>query len=142
VTSYGLEILGDDECLELLRAHSFGRVAIWSGPQPAVLPVLYGVLDGDIVFRTAPGEKLIAAVLGEQVVFEIDAAEPARHTGWSVNVVGHAERIVAQADIERAEVLALEPWAGEWRNDYVRIRTERMSGRRIRPDTGAVSTGP
>jgi nitroimidazol reductase NimA-like FMN-containing flavoprotein (pyridoxamine 5'-phosphate oxidase superfamily) len=119
-----------------------GRVAVWSGPHPAILPVLYAMLDGDVVIRTAPGEKMIAAVLGQEVVFEIDGAEPARHTGWSVNVVGHAERIEAHRELERATTLGLEPWAGEWRNDYVRIRAEHVSGRRIQADTGAVLTGP
>ncbi len=142
MTSFGLEILGDDECEELLRNHSFGRVAVWSGPRPAILPVLYGMLDGDIIVRTAPGEKLIAAVLGQEVVFEIDGSEPARRTGWSVNVVGHATRLESHVDVERARELDLEPWAGEWRNDYVRIRAEHVSGRRIMTDTGAVLTGP
>src|SRR5206468_1020847 len=134
--------LGVDECHELLRNHNFGRVALWSGPRPAVLPVLYGVLDGDIVIRTAPGEKLIAAVLGQDVVFEIDASEPARHTGWSVNVVGRAEKVVSHTEQARAEQLGLEPWAGEYRNDYVRIHAAHVTGRRIRPDTGALTTGP
>jgi nitroimidazol reductase NimA-like FMN-containing flavoprotein (pyridoxamine 5'-phosphate oxidase superfamily) len=142
MTSFGLEMLGREKCEELLAAHSFGRVAVWSGPHPAVLPVLYGMLDGDVVFRTAPGEKLIAAVLGHEVVFEIDAAEPARHTGWSVNVVGPAEEIVDAPLRARAAALALEPWAGDYRDDYVRIRAEHVTGRRIRATAGAVTTGP
>ncbi len=142
MTSFGLEILGGDECEALLRNHSIGRIAVWSGPHPAILPVLYGMLDGDVIIRTAPGEKLIAAVLGQTVVFEIDGAEPARHTGWSVNVVGHAERVESAVDVERATELALEPWAGEWRNDYVRIHAEQVTGRRIMADTGALTTGP
>jgi nitroimidazol reductase NimA-like FMN-containing flavoprotein (pyridoxamine 5'-phosphate oxidase superfamily) len=142
MTSFGLELLTREECDELLAAHSFGRVAIWSGDHPAVLPVLYAMLDGDVVFRTAPGEKLIAAVLGDEVVFEIDAAEPARHTGWSVNVVGRAEEILGPHHLARAAALGIEPWAGDYRDDYVRIRAERVSGRRIRATTGAVTTGP
>ena len=142
MTSFGLEILDRAACDELLHNHYFGRVAVWSGPHPAVLPVLYGMLDGDVVIATAPGEKLIAAVLEQEVVFEIDAVEPARHTGWSVNVVGRAERLEASGDLERAATLGLEPWAGEWRNVYVRIRAEHVSGRRIMADTGALATGP
>jgi nitroimidazol reductase NimA-like FMN-containing flavoprotein (pyridoxamine 5'-phosphate oxidase superfamily) len=142
MTSFGLEMLSADECETLLANHSFGRLAVWSGDHPAVLPVLYRVLDGDVVFRTAPGEKLIAAVLGQEVVFEIDAVEPARRTGWSVNVVGRAEHIVDHVEKERVAQLGLEPWAGDYRNEYMRLRTERLSGRRIRSDTGALTTGP
>ena len=142
MTSFGLDPLSAEECETLLANHAFGRVAVWSGDHPAVLPVLYRLLDGDVVFRTAPGEKLIAATLGQEVVFEIDAVEPARRTGWSVNVVGRAEHIVDHDEKKRAAQLGLEPWAGDYRNEYMRLRTMRVSGRRIRSDTGALSTGP
>jgi nitroimidazol reductase NimA-like FMN-containing flavoprotein (pyridoxamine 5'-phosphate oxidase superfamily) len=136
VTSFGLEILSAQECASLLASQLLGRVAVSSGEHPAVLPVLYAMLDGDVVFRTGPGEKLIAAALGQQVVFEIDAIEPATRTGWSVNVVARAERIVNLQDKERAEQLGLEPWAGDYRDEYVRLRTEQLSGRRIRLESG------
>jgi uncharacterized protein len=142
MTSFGLETLSEQECETLLANHWFGRVAVWSGEHPAVLPVLYRLLDGDVVFRTAPGEKLIAGALGQEVVFEIDAVEPARQTGWSVNVVGRAEHIVDHDEKERVAGLGLEPWAGDYRNEYMRLRTERLSGRRIRSDTGSLTTGP
>ena len=141
MTSFGLETLSAEECASLLADQFFGRLAVWSGEHPAVLPVLYGMLDGDVVFRTGPGEKLIAAALGQQVVFEIDAVERETHAGWSVNVVARAERIVNRTEQERAEQLGLEPWAGDYRNEYVRLRTEQVSGRRIRSDTDPLATG-
>jgi nitroimidazol reductase NimA-like FMN-containing flavoprotein (pyridoxamine 5'-phosphate oxidase superfamily) len=137
VTSYGLEVLGEEECRALLASHAFGRLAVWSGAHPAVLPVLYGMLDGDVVIRTAPGEKLIAAVLGQEVAFEVDEMDAATRTGWSVNVVGRAEQIVAPGERERAEALGLEPWAGEYRDEYVRVRCEQLTGRRVRPEAHA-----
>lgn len=142
MTSFGLETLSAEECQTLLANHSFGRVAVWSGEHPAVLPVLYRLLDGDVVFGTAPGEKLVAAVLGQEVVFEIDGIEPARRTGWSVNVVGRAEHLVDHRDKERVMKLGIEPWAGEYRSEFIRLRTQRLSGRRIRNDTGTLTTGP
>jgi nitroimidazol reductase NimA-like FMN-containing flavoprotein (pyridoxamine 5'-phosphate oxidase superfamily) len=141
MSSYGLEIIERDECEALLGSQQVGRVAVCGG-RPGVFPVLYALLDGDVVFRTAPGEKLIAAALGQEVVFEIDAVEPARHTGWSVNIVGRAEQIVLPHERERAAALGLEPWAGDYRDDYVRVRATRVSGRRIRSDAGAMTTGP
>jgi nitroimidazol reductase NimA-like FMN-containing flavoprotein (pyridoxamine 5'-phosphate oxidase superfamily) len=142
MTSFGLETLSEQECETLLANHAFGRVAVWAGEHPAVLPVLYRMFEGDVVFRTAPGEKLIAAVLGQEIVFEIDGVEPARRTGWSVNVVGRAEHIVDPVEKQKVAQLGLEPWAGDYRDEYVRLRTEHASGRRIRSDTGALSTGP
>ena len=130
MSSYGLDILAVDECRALLATQRVGRVAICSG-RPAILPVVYAMLDGDIVFRTAPGEKLIAAALQRTVAFEIDDFVEATRSGWSVDVIGTAEEIVHPDEIRRAEALGLEPWAGEVRDRFVRIRAEEMSGRRI-----------
>ena len=80
--------------------------------------------------------------LGQEVVFEIDGVEPARRTGWSVNVVGRAEHIVDHCEKERVAQLGIEPWAGDYRNEYMRLRTEGLSGRRIRSDTGSSAPGP
>jgi hypothetical protein len=96
-----------------------------------VFPVLYALLDGDVVFRTAPGEKLIAAVSHHEVVFEIDFYDLASSTGWSVNVLGTPEEIVHPAEVARAEALDLPAWAGEIRDRYVRIKAVEVSGRRI-----------
>lgn len=131
MSSFGLEVLHPDECRALLAGQSLGRLAVWSGAEPAVLPVLYGLLDGDVVIRTAPGEKLIAAVLAQPVCFEVDAADPATHAGWSVNVVGELEEIVRPELRARAEALGLEPWAGEFRDRYLRLRARSVTGRRI-----------
>ena len=136
MTSYGLETLSAEECTSLLASQFLGRVAVWSGEHPAVLPVLYGMLDGEVVFRTGPGEKLIAAALGQQVVFEVDAIEPAARVGWSVNVVARAERIVNHQELERAEQLGLDQWAVDYRDEFVRLHTQQLSGRRIRSDSG------
>jgi nitroimidazol reductase NimA-like FMN-containing flavoprotein (pyridoxamine 5'-phosphate oxidase superfamily) len=131
MSDYGLEVLDGATCAELLASESVGRVAI-GGERPAILPVLYAMLDGDVVFRTAPGAKLIAAVLNQQVVFEIDHVEAEHHAGWSVDVVGTAEEIVHPREFSRVEALGLPCWAGEARDRYVRIRTEVVTGRRIK----------
>jgi uncharacterized protein len=130
MATYGLDILDRDECERLLRAQRVGRVAVGTD-RPAVLPVVYAMLDGDVVFRTAPGEKLIAAALHRKTAFEIDAYDGEQHTGWSVNVVGPAEEILHPADLARARALNLPAWAGEVRDRFIRIHTEHVSGRRI-----------
>ena len=132
MSSYGLEIIEREECDALLDSQQIGRVGVCGG-RPGVFPVLYARLDGDIVFRTAPGEKLIAAALNREVVFEIDAYDVDAHTGWSVNVVGTTEEIQDPSERVRAEALELQPWAGEVRDRYVRIRASEVTGRRISP---------
>lgn len=130
MSSYGLAILDRPECETLLATQSVGRVGLST---PMVLPVQYSMFDGDVVFRTAPGEKLIAAVLGRTVAFEIDDFDVAAMTGWSVVVVGRAEEVTDRDELARLRELDLRPWAGELRDRFVRIHTEELSGRRIDP---------
>jgi nitroimidazol reductase NimA-like FMN-containing flavoprotein (pyridoxamine 5'-phosphate oxidase superfamily) len=132
MSNYGLEVLGRSECERLLAAQSVGRVGV-GGARPGVFPVLYALLDGDVVFRTAPGEKLIAAALNRDLVFEVDSFDVDTRSGWSVNVVGEADEIEDPTERARAEALHLEPWAGEVRDRYVRIRAAEVTGRRISP---------
>jgi hypothetical protein len=89
------------------------------------------MLDGDVVFRTAPGEKLIAAALNRTVAFEVDEYDVAERTGWSVNLVGTIEEIVDRRDLERVRALDLPSWAGELRDRYVRVRSRVVTGRAI-----------
>jgi nitroimidazol reductase NimA-like FMN-containing flavoprotein (pyridoxamine 5'-phosphate oxidase superfamily) len=132
MSSYGLEIIGREECDALLGSQRIGRVAV-CGARPGVFPVVYALLDGDVVFRTAPGEKLIAAALQREVVFEVDTFSTEACTGWSVNVLGVAAEIEHPAELEQAQALDLPPWAGDARDRYVRIRAREVSGRRIVP---------
>ena len=89
MSSEGLQRIDEDECYLLVRGRSLGRVGVKLAEELVILPVYYGVLDRDIVFRTDPGTKLAAAVLGDRVAFEVDNAVPA----WSVLFSGHAREI-------------------------------------------------
>jgi nitroimidazol reductase NimA-like FMN-containing flavoprotein (pyridoxamine 5'-phosphate oxidase superfamily) len=132
MSSYGTEILDQAQCDALLGTQRVGRVGVFSG-RPAVLPVIYALLDGDVVFRTAPGEKLIAAGLNRDVVFEIDAFDVTQCSGWSVNVLGTAEEILDANELARVNALDLQAWAGEFRDRVIRIRAQAVSGRRVQP---------
>ena len=54
----GLELLPEQDALELLAGGEVGRVGVTIGALPAIFPVNYRLIDGTIVFRTAPGSKL------------------------------------------------------------------------------------
>ncbi len=131
MTSRGLEILTADECRELLRAHRLGRVAVRVGAAPAIFPVNYALLDDDVVFRADPGSKLSAALMKIMVAFEIDHADAAARTGWSVLVTGYADEIRDRATLERIDALELEPWVTDGRDFVVRIHPRTISGRRV-----------
>jgi uncharacterized protein len=129
MTSRGLEVLNYEECLELLARSSFGRIGVKIAEDPVVLPVYYALIDDEVVFRTDPGTKLIAAVLETRVAFEVDD----RDAGWSVLVIGRAHEVRAPA----ANVADLQErldvgWSPGERERVVRIELEKVTGRRLR----------
>jgi nitroimidazol reductase NimA-like FMN-containing flavoprotein (pyridoxamine 5'-phosphate oxidase superfamily) len=117
------------DCYVLLRGRTLGRMAVKIADDLVILPVYYAVMDDDIVFRTAPGTKLDAAVLKTKVAFEVDGASP----GWSVLVRGHAEEL-RDANLQvKARSLLGHDWPAGEREQIVRIRAEQVTGRRLPP---------
>ena len=135
----GLEILGPGECRDLLRHAEVGRIVFTHNALPAIQPVNY-VLDGeDIVFRTSRTSRLATAASGAIVAFEIDAFDAGARTGWSVVAIGPARRVSAPGEIAALERLDLRAWAPGQRDQFVRLRPEMLSGRRIPGENGVAS---
>jgi nitroimidazol reductase NimA-like FMN-containing flavoprotein (pyridoxamine 5'-phosphate oxidase superfamily) len=135
----GIEVIDREECLQLLRSTDIGRIAVVEAGHPVIFPVNYA-MDGElIVFRTAEGTKLDAAVRGGPVAFEID--DPDRHTrtAWSVVVTGWSRLATTPSQAERFEALGLRPWSSHQKDNWVVVHPERISGRRIVPLEGAGS---
>jgi nitroimidazol reductase NimA-like FMN-containing flavoprotein (pyridoxamine 5'-phosphate oxidase superfamily) len=131
IVDSGLELLTEDEARQLLAGGEVGRIGITMGALPAIFPVNYRVLDGAIVFRTAPGSKLSAAAAGAVVAFEVDDYGVFDRSGWSVLAVGQAQ--VVDDDALRARVAAagLEPFVDGERSAIVRIEPTFLSGRKL-----------
>lgn len=127
----GMQVLGTQACWDLLRSSEVGRLAVSITNHPDIFPINYVVDDDSIVFRTAPGTKLAAAVLGTAVAFETDGYEPDAGEAWSVVIKGTAEQIEGWLDKDRAERLPLFPWNASPKFEFVRIVTEEISGRRF-----------
>ena len=127
-----LEELAVEECLELLRAHRVGRLAVSTPDGPAIFPVNYAIGADRVVFRTDPGTKLDASVL-HRVAFEIDAMEPDDGTGWSVVVEGVGREIGGAVDETSVALQALElhPFAPGEKTHLVEIQPRVISGRRL-----------
>lgn len=127
------ESLDPATCLQLIAPGGVGRVALTGDDGPEVFPVNYAIVDGDVVFRTASGGPLSVPDGGE-LGFEVDHLDEVVSRAWSVLIIGHGARI---ADPELARRLAdnalLQPWVGGERDLFIRVRAERISGRRILP---------
>lgn len=128
-----LHTLDRTECLELLRTVTMGRIAFTEGALPAIHPVNFTVDASNVIIWTSGGGKLAAAVTGAMVAFEADEVDAVTRSGWSVVVLGHASLI---RDIDELVALAVpdrRPWAPGRSNHVIRIKSERITGRRILP---------
>ena len=131
IVDEGLELLTEDQAWGLLATGEVGRIGITIGALPAIFPVNYRLVDGSIVFRTAPGSKMSAAAEGAVVAFEVDDYQLADRSGWSVLAVGRAEVVHDLAMTSKVLDAGLEPLADGIRTTIVRIEPTFISGRRI-----------
>ncbi len=137
----GLEILSEDECRALLAMVNVGRLAVALGDVPLVVPVNYGLIDGDVVFATGEGTKLRTALEKALVAFEVDEIDELAEVGWSVLFVGHAREVVDPDELARVQGLGVRSWVSEGRDHWVRIERSFVSGRRIVSGTANAELG-
>lgn len=114
-----------------MRDDEVGRLAVSIANHPDIFPINYVVDGGSIVFRTAEGTKLAAAVLGSAVAFEIDGYDAESGRASSVVVKGHAVEIENMFDLFDAHDLPLFPWNAAPKNRFVRIIPTEVSGRQF-----------
>jgi nitroimidazol reductase NimA-like FMN-containing flavoprotein (pyridoxamine 5'-phosphate oxidase superfamily) len=120
------------ECLRLLAAHDFGRLAV-TMEMPVIRPVNYAFDEPSqsVVFKTAAGSKFHALLLKANAAFEIDGIESGSRTGWSVIIVGMTEEITNPSEVRRLDRLGLDHWAPGPKPHWMRIRAWTVTGRQI-----------
>jgi len=123
--------LSRQECLALLTAVPIGRVIFTDRAMPAAQPVNY-LLDGEeIIFRTANGSKLAAAVRHAVVGFQVDEIDNRTQTGWSVLGVGEANEVVHPDRLTELTDLLADPWVDDHDAHTISISLQIVSGRRL-----------
>jgi nitroimidazol reductase NimA-like FMN-containing flavoprotein (pyridoxamine 5'-phosphate oxidase superfamily) len=127
-----LELLDREQCLGLLQTVRVGRLIFTEGALPAVQPVNFRLCRDQVVIRVVGGAKLEAAARNFVVAFKADELDPDLRTGWSVTVVGHAQRITDVDELVEVSGTFVQPWVDGKRDQFVRIRTEKVTGRRLR----------
>jgi len=127
----GITELTADQCWQLLRSRDLGRIAASAAGTVDIFAINYAVDGETIIFRTAPGTKLLELAINDRVAFEIDDHGEAE--AWSVVVKGRAERVQRQSEMDAAETLGLTPWIPTLKYRWVRIRPTDITGRRFSP---------
>lgn len=127
----GFEILEHEECWSLLSSSVVGRLAVSITDHPDIFPINHIVDRGRLLFRSAEGTKLAAAVLGRAVAFEVDGYDEDQRVAWSVVVKGRAEEIQILDEILHAMDLPLFPWHEGPKLRWVRIIPDEVTGRRF-----------
>jgi nitroimidazol reductase NimA-like FMN-containing flavoprotein (pyridoxamine 5'-phosphate oxidase superfamily) len=121
--------LHEDECWDLLRTRTVGRIG-WQGSDgPTIVPVNYVLDERAVIIRTAPYTELGREGVTREVAFEVDDLDPVARAGWSVLVRGR-RRLDPEAHgtTPRPEV-----WVGGSRWLVLRIEARTISGRRLIP---------
>jgi hypothetical protein len=134
--------LDANACWALLRGVAVGRLAVVIDGQPEIFPVNHVVDHGTIVFRTADGTKLTAALANATVAYECDGFDAYTAEAWSVVVKGSASEIRDIDDLIDASLLPLEPWHGAAKHRFVRIVPGQISGRQFPVVDGSIWHNP
>ena len=124
-----VEVLGLDECWELLAHDELGRLAYRLVDEVHIVPLNYVVDDRTLLIRTASGNKLLAAALHSDVALEIDWHD--ERTAWSVVVRGRLHRL-GEAEAHRLDNRSQQPWIDTPKYDVVELVPEVVTGRRFR----------
>jgi uncharacterized protein len=115
------------ECWDRIARAPYGRVATTAAGEIDIFPVNHGVDRFSIVFRTAPGTKLLELTINRQVVFEVDGIDD--DEAFSVVVKGEADQFDRPADVAKAEEIGITPWPPGKKNRWVRITARDIQGR-------------
>lgn len=131
-----LNSLQREQWIELMRTVSVGRLIYTEHALPAVQLVDFRWWRGDVVIRITDASALSAVSRNHVVAFEADTFDADLECGWSVTVVGHFTVITDATDLIELCGMFSRPSAGGRCDYFVRIRTERVSGRRIARELG------
>ena len=65
------------------------------------------------------------------MAFEVDGIDSQQRIGWSVVVLGQLREVTEPTEIDALQKTPLVPWASGDKQHYVRVDSDRLSGRRV-----------
>lgn len=127
-----VEDLGLEECWDLLRSSSLGRLAVCFRGEPDIFPINFIAVDDGLLLRTSQGSKLVQLTINDHIALETDSVGGGE--AWSVVVKGTARVLELQSEIQAADELPLRPLVPTLKYVWVKIIPTHVSGRRFKLD--------
>ncbi|WOP17871.1 pyridoxamine 5'-phosphate oxidase family protein [Raineyella sp. LH-20] len=121
-----MEELTLEACWEVLAEESVGRLAYELDGEVSIVPINHAVRDGQIVFETGPGSKLLGIDAQGTVAYEVDRIEEQEST--SVVVRGFAAAL--EGDEAAAAASGVHPWIEGNKTEVMAIVPSSVTGRR------------
>jgi nitroimidazol reductase NimA-like FMN-containing flavoprotein (pyridoxamine 5'-phosphate oxidase superfamily) len=129
-----IERLDDSKCLQLLGAARVGRLAYTGRHGLTVLPVVYRLHEGSIVFHTfhdtSTEEDLRTGIANAEyhVAFEIEQIDPEALEGWTVLVTGPAHHVDTEAEHASIINAGADPLPDAEAEHLIRVKPRRITG--------------
>ncbi len=126
------EQLSPQECWKMLGDDGIGRLAtvvvdpVTAEPAPDIFPINYLVHENSILFRSAPGTKLMELAAQSAVAFEADGHRGRKH--WSVVARGHANRMLFDETIEASGIVDMHATHPSDKWNYLQITVDVITG--------------
>ncbi|WP_307857502.1 pyridoxamine 5'-phosphate oxidase family protein [Paenarthrobacter sp. DKR-5] len=130
-TAGEIKRLKANECWELLRTVVVGRLSVIVEDHPDIFPVNFVVDHGSVIFRTAPGTKLAAALEKSKAAFEVDGYDTETGEAWSVVLKGPLGQITRTEEVINSAALPLFPWQKGTKPFFVRLSPSDVTGIRF-----------
>jgi len=119
--------LSADECWAYLKETTVARLALSVGGEIDIFPINIHADGKSVLFRTAPGTKLLELTVNNKVALEADGHTEA--DAWSVVIKGTAREVQHQSEIDSADASPLQPWVPTLKYRYVKVEPLTISGR-------------
>ncbi|QGF24406.1 pyridoxamine 5'-phosphate oxidase family protein [Raineyella fluvialis] len=125
-----MEELTPEACWEVLAEQQIGRLAYVLDGEVNIVPINHAVREGQIIFETGQGSKLVALDEQGTVAYEVDRID--EHESVSVVVRGFATEL--EGEEARTAASGVHPWIEGDKPDVMVIVPSVVTGRVYRFD--------
>lgn len=106
-----------------------GALATAAEGRADVFPINYLVDGKTLLFRTAPGKKVVELTIAPHAAFIVQGHDPDGY--WSVVMRGLVEILTDEVEVIGSGALELASWAAGTKRLFLRLTPSTVEGRRV-----------